>query len=582
MKTKVMFSIVFLNLVLVLFDRGDEKAYAYRNRPFIDSSVYYSKPFADGDCHTWVSACDLQTAINLAVEGNQIWIAQGLYLPTDTNDRTISFSLKSSVEMYGGFPSDGGDWASRDPLSHPTILSGDIGASGDNSDNSYHVVSGSGLDAQAVLDGFTITSGNANGTSPNNRGGGMYLYLSDPTLSNLVITGNTSANIGGGIANNRSNPSLDQMTISHNLAANAGGGMSNYLSAPTLSHVDFLNNTSLLNSGGMHNEQSEPVLQHVLFSGNSAVDLGGAMYNEYSNAILTDVIFTGNSSSHLGGGICNSASSPQLTDVFFSGNSAVSGGGISNYGGVPVLNRVTFLNNHASKYGGGLLNEASNPLLTDVSFIANSAIRDGGGLYNYLSSPYLQNLLFKDNQAGLRGGGLYNYDSDSTLVNATFTSNSAQLGGAIANYDGSTSSILNLTLVNNIASVTGGAIYNETSAPTLANAIVWANTPNGIAGSPLTITCSDIQGGYIGVGNLNLDPRLGDLSNYGGFNLTFSLLPGSPMIDAGNPDPSLCPSTDQRGISRPQDGNGDGSLLCDMGAFEYTIPYLYFLPILFH
>ena len=83
-----------------------------------------------------------------------------------------------------------------------TILSGDIGVADDNSDNSYHVIVGSNTNNSAVLDGFTVTGGNADGSSinPQGRGGGMLNVGGDPTLSNIIFS-NNSATFGGGMFN---------------------------------------------------------------------------------------------------------------------------------------------------------------------------------------------------------------------------------------------------------------------------------------------------------------------------------------------------------------------------------------------
>ena len=64
--------------------------------------------------------------------------------------------------------------------------------------------------------------------------------------------------------------------------------------------------------------------------------------------------------------------------------------------------------------------------------------------------------------------------------------------------------------------------------------------------------------------------KLGPLSDDGGPNFTRGLLSGSPAIDAG--DASSCPSTDQRGVTRPQDGDADGTSRCDIGAYEMAPP----------
>jgi len=80
--------------------------------------------------------------------------------------------MKTGVAIYGGFPASGGDWDSRDWETNPSILSGDIGATGDPSDNSYRVVRGNSVDSTAILDGFTITAGYADGASPADSGAG--------------------------------------------------------------------------------------------------------------------------------------------------------------------------------------------------------------------------------------------------------------------------------------------------------------------------------------------------------------------------------------------------------------------------
>ena len=83
------------------------------------------------------------------------------------------------------------------------MLSGDIGAQGDDSDNSFHVVVAAGVDNSAVLEGFLITGGNADGEAPNNGGGGLTntdgsAAPGHPALRNVAFEGN-SADVGGGM-----------------------------------------------------------------------------------------------------------------------------------------------------------------------------------------------------------------------------------------------------------------------------------------------------------------------------------------------------------------------------------------------
>ena len=144
-----------------------------------DSHILYAKPTGTGndDCSSWDDACDLQTALGNADYGEEIWIAEGVHKPTGDQDRTVSFQLESGVIPYGGFAGTSGsegDFSSRDSETYLTVLSGDIGTPNDSSDNSYHVVSSTGVTWTAGLDGFTITGGNANGDYPHWSGAGMW------------------------------------------------------------------------------------------------------------------------------------------------------------------------------------------------------------------------------------------------------------------------------------------------------------------------------------------------------------------------------------------------------------------------
>ncbi|MGA2499091.1 MAG: choice-of-anchor D domain-containing protein [Tepidisphaeraceae bacterium] len=163
-----------------------------------------------------------------------------------------------------------------------TILSGDIGAAGDNSDNSYHVVVGSGTDRTAVLDGFTISDGNANGDS-NGEGGGMYIDAGSPTITNCTFSGNSASYNGGGMYNiSSSSPTLTNCTFGGNSAQNGGG----------------MYNVQMYDSSG-----NLPMPANCTFSGNTA-GLGGGIFNSNSDggAILTNCTLSGNPSAD-GGGI---------------------------------------------------------------------------------------------------------------------------------------------------------------------------------------------------------------------------------------------------------------------------------------
>ena len=179
MKIRSLLRSFIILLLLIGFFPGSGTAAQTIER---ESQILYAIPGADGDCLSWETACDLQTAIESAAYGSQVHAAEGTYFPSLTGDRFISFTMKIGVAIYGGFPPGGGAWDSRDWQANPSILSGDIGVIGEPSDNSYHVVKGSSVNSEAILDGFTITGGFADSTAPYDSGAGLYtclLYTSD-------------------------------------------------------------------------------------------------------------------------------------------------------------------------------------------------------------------------------------------------------------------------------------------------------------------------------------------------------------------------------------------------------------------
>ena len=442
MKAKNVVLVVLTLAVFLFVTSGWNNALAKSTNSQTQGAIRYVLPVASADCSAWTNPCNLQTALSLSQAGDQIWVAAGIHKPTTGTDRTISFNLENGVAIYGGFPTAGGNWASRNPSTHLTTLSGDIGTIGQNSDNSYRVVVGIGVDASTIVDGFTISGGNANGSIPYNFGGGM---------------------------SNESN--------------------------------------------------SSPTLINLIFSGNSAIFCGGLGNNSNSNPTLTKGIFFGNSA-QWGGGICNASN--------------------------------------------------SNPTLANVTFSGNNATSSGGGMFSENSSPTLNNVTFSGNSAYM-GGGMLNYNNSSpNLTNVTFSGNAADYGGGIGNTGNSSPILTNVTIFGNSADTNGGGIYNySNSNPTLTNTIIWGNNTDQIFNdtSLPTVTYSDVMGGYAGEGNINQNPLLSPLANYGGFTMTHALVNGSPAIDTG--DPGNCPTTDQRNYVRPVDGDSVDGPRCDMGAYEY-------------
>jgi predicted outer membrane repeat protein len=449
------------------------------------------------------------------------------------------------------------------------------------SENSLHVVTGSGTDSTAILDGLTVTGGNAE-TYPNEYGGGIYNYCGSPTLNKCTLTANFAGRYGGAMYNEQSSPTLVNSVFYGNsvigLWDGCGGGIYNIHSNPTLINCTFERNWVYVyewelgaDGGGMSNAASSPKLTNCTFSYNWALFAGG-MSNYHSDPTLTNCTFTGNASDSSAGGMSNHSSSPMLTNCTFSANYAHSqGGGMKNGGSSPMLTNCRFVGNF-SGVGGGIYNTTyrrkCNPVLTNCVFVGNSATHFGGAMYNTAldigeCSPRLENCILSGNSAPEKGGGIYNYRQvNASLINCTFTGNSAPNGNALAcdYYQPLYSS--NVEITNCILWDGGNEIWNNNN-------------------SVITITYSDVQGSWPGEGNIDADPCFvkqgywepncisGDdyYCTYDWIDGDYHLLPDSPCIDAGDPNY----------IAEPNETDLDGKLRViggriDMGAYESPVP----------
>ncbi|MHC4544362.1 MAG: LamG-like jellyroll fold domain-containing protein, partial [Planctomycetota bacterium] len=395
-------------------------------------------------------------------------------------DREATLQLKNGVVIKGGYAGFGEPAPNeRDPNIYETILSGDIGIRGNSSDNSFHVVTGSDCDSTAVLDGFTITAGNANEDYPSlhANGGGMYNYSGSPTIISCTFIGNSAVRDGGGMFNGgQSNPTLTGCTFRGNRSIYEGGAISNRTSSsPTITNCSFIDNSS--NHGGaISSWPGSPVVSNSTFSGNSA-ELGGALFNYDSSSPLTNCIFSNNYAEELGGAICNLSSIPLEED-----NSGSLGGGSNVANSIPLFLFADYaFSDNSSGYESSVNSASDSSTLTNCKFVGNSSAVHGGGVcYIGESNPSLDSCTFTGNSAefGL-GGALVGSECSFTLTNCTFNGNSAEIGGALLCVV-CTSTLTDCNFTGNSASQWGGAFYNESNnevgSATLINCVFSANT----------------------------------------------------------------------------------------------------------
>jgi len=412
---------------------------------------------------------------NSAEKPVEIWVAQGIYMPDHgaiqtPGDCEATFQLISGVLLKGGYAGlREPDPNARDVDLYETILSGDL--NGDDAqvdvvevadlkdleseptrmENSYHVVTGSGTDDSAVLDGFTITAGNANG--PKGPKDDPYKFQS-----------------GAGMYNISGSLIVANCTFTMNAAFN-GGGIFNYDCSLTLTGCGFTRNLATW---------------------------GGGMNNHKCSLILTNCTFSENLARRGGGGICNKwPSTLKLSDCTFIRNLAdFSGGGM--HGGAATLTNCVFIANEALQ-GGGLFSGLLN--LTNCSFIANKAKYWGGGMWS--GSYNMSNCMLSGNSAGVSGGAIFIFCSDLILTNCTLTGNSAPKGNALSSdeFHGDSS---NVEITNCIFWGSNNEIWNDTGLSTSIT-ISYSDIQGGQA--VVHDPCSAIVWGQ---GNIDTDPLFAD------------------------------------------------------------------------
>ncbi|NJK87424.1 MAG: hypothetical protein HC906_17020, partial [Bacteroidales bacterium] len=199
------------------------KGVSYGNtESFVTSDIIYvdTSAVGDNDGSSWANAfTDLNSALYSSVEGNEIWVADGIYYPS-FDDPSVSFEIPSGVAVYGGFTGIESSFSQRDIKNHKAILSGDIDRNDTlDENNSMNVVYVDYSNSETILDGFIITMGYQPNFNSNDGGAGIRCDGSDGQFRNLVIFNNYSVHKGGGFyAEDGENTSLINCLFFNNTA----------------------------------------------------------------------------------------------------------------------------------------------------------------------------------------------------------------------------------------------------------------------------------------------------------------------------------------------------------------------------
>ncbi|MCO5230796.1 MAG: right-handed parallel beta-helix repeat-containing protein [Chitinophagales bacterium] len=391
-------------------------AYLFSGQVNAQSIIYVDSAKASSGAGTsWSTAYKTLKEATQAANSNlsikEIRIAKGTYFPTTNTNRDSTFLIsRGDIRLYGGYPNGGG---TRSPSSNPTILSGDIGAKGTLTDNSYHVMVVAGLVSGAdsvIIDGLNIRLGRADASNnvnyngqniPRSYGGGIAIKgnanADKIIIKNTIISGNYASNNGAGINVESTIPVFLNCLFSGNYA-DYGGAAFNYLNA----HTRYINCT---------------------FAGNHDNHSGGAMRNSSSNPIITNCIIYGND-----GGISNNSSTPAITYSLVQELSDVSNGniiGTSNPSFVSPIppGTVNIDGDYSLQMGSLCINKGNNSALNGINtdLAGNIRIHNGQvemGAYEFVFCPTFQ-IVYVDSSISVSGDGSSWNNAFKTLAEAT-------------------------------------------------------------------------------------------------------------------------------------------------------------------
>ncbi len=337
---------------------------------FVDANL--STGLNDGS--SWANALQgslgLQDAMLLAVAGDEIFTAEGTYVPTTGTSRITSFRMINNVGIYGGFLGTETSPDQRPAFgAAPSVLTADTNGNGSISDNSYHVIRGFNTNSTAILDGFVVRDGFANsGSSNNDRGGGILLTNSSPTIRNCHFIDNRCTFGGGAGYINNASPNFTDCIFEDNIGGSFGGAFD----IATAGNVRF---------------------DRCQFLGNSASRAGGLEIFSTSGVVVSNSLFQGNTSTGSGGG---------------------GGLWIGSGGSTQVINCTIVANNATANTVGGLLRSGSSVLVRNTILWDNAGPGGAQNSANQISSG--TSVTYSIVEGGFTGTG--NLSSDPTFNNS--------------------------------------------------------------------------------------------------------------------------------------------------------------------
>lgn len=334
------------------------------------------------DGSSWADAYQgisgLQTALNAVTPSEDIYVAQGTYVPAAVGSRGISFLLRPGTGVYGGFVGGESHPDERPPFGDaPTILSGDLAqddsGTANQGENSYHVVRTNGATVTSILDGFVVTAGVSNGSGANrDRGGGILSVNGEaPLIRNCEFVGNRCVFGGGAGYINGAAPRFVDVVFRDNSGGSFGGAFDIATGGPVVyDRCTFVGNTAQ-RAGALEIFSTNGVtVTNCLFHDNtstSGTGGGGAIWlGSGSNVTVAGCTIVGNTSTNQAqGGIRVQSATLNLRNSVLWDNEGPGGAQAANNQCTPNQNVSWCL--VEGTYATGTGNLAADPLFVDAA-----------------------------------------------------------------------------------------------------------------------------------------------------------------------------------------------------------------------
>lgn len=350
-------------------------------------------------------------------------------------------------------------------------------------------------------------------------------------VADCVIQGNDGLGLDTGVAS-------DVKILRTGILDNGGAPLGFAFGWICCGRVDI--DHSLIRGNGVSGSSDMLLTSTALRITNSVVEgnVNWWLSGDGASIVVEDSLFRGNSGhSAISTG---SDSTLEIRRTTIENNVGTYAGGIDKtFSGQLILEDSTITRNTATYGAGGIRSEQiGNATIRNTTISQNIGSTVGGLLVTSPGAVSLYSVTIAGNHGGIVGGlGLDSMVPGGPIVRLQSTVIAGNDSAGVANDCGMTNDSY-----DEIDSLGGNLIGDGTACPFLTQ-------PSDLVGS----------------GGSPIDPLLSPLAPNGGATDTHALLPGSPALEAGG---SLCSVTDQRGVARPFDADGDGFALCDIGAYE--------------